>query len=71
MGLSDCDGRGSESVPDVPPAGSAMECQPLLLLFQQRPGSFYLRGRAAAQGRYYPGGQFQRYILDPVKDLLP
>ena len=38
--------------------------------WRQRPGSTYLRGRAASQGPYYPGGQYQRYIFDTDLDLL-
>ena len=41
--------------------------------FQQwriRPGSIFLEGRASAQGIGYPGGQVQKYVMNPEKDLL-
>ena len=38
--------------------------------FQINPGSMLIEGNTASQGLYYPGGQLQKYILNPTKDLL-
>ncbi|MCH2074455.1 MAG: hypothetical protein MK130_06295, partial [Puniceicoccaceae bacterium] len=38
--------------------------------FQIRPGATIIEGPAASQGLYYPGGQVQKYILNPSTDLI-
>lgn len=35
-----------------------------------RPGAAFFEGRASSQGAGYPGGQIQKYVLNPDKDLL-
>ncbi len=37
--------------------------------WQINPGTIFIEGRAAAQGAQYPGGQIQKFVLDPSKDL--
>jgi len=39
--------------------------------FQIRPGATVISGRATSQGVGFEGGQIQRYIFDPSRDLLP
>ena len=36
-----------------------------------RPGTIMIEGRTASQGLGYPGGQIQKFILYPDRDLLP
>ena len=38
--------------------------------FQITPGTLIIEGRAASQGSY-PGGQVQKFILDPKTGLIP
>ncbi|MGL6159782.1 RHS repeat-associated core domain-containing protein [Microbulbifer sp.] len=51
----------------LPPDWNQMEG---LKQWQIRPGATIIEGRAAAQGPNYPGGQIQKYILNPSTDLL-
>jgi len=38
--------------------------------WQLRPGAIVFEGVASPQGTYLPGGQIQKYVLDPIADLI-
>jgi hypothetical protein len=38
--------------------------------FRIREGAWIIEGRISSQGKGLPGGLIQKYILDPLRDLI-